>query len=61
MKNIDGKLKVWRYKMPTAAELLAELDSCPLGKDGWQQFENVGTEILKFTLELYVSVSRGNG
>lgn len=36
--------------MPTAAELLAELDSCPLGMDGWQQFENVGTEILKFSL-----------
>lgn len=36
--------------MPTAAELLAELDACPLGKDGWQQFENIGIEILKFSI-----------
>ena len=28
--------------------LIKELENCPLGKEGWSKFENIGTEIFKF-------------
>jgi hypothetical protein len=34
--------------MPEPADLLARLDSCPLGIGGWKQFEDVGVDILKY-------------
>lgn len=34
--------------MPTAAELLDQLDSCPKGITGWRAYEDVATAILKF-------------
>jgi hypothetical protein len=34
--------------MPTAAELLDQLDSCPKGIAGWRAYEDVVTAILRF-------------
>ena len=36
--------------MPTAAELLTELDACPVGRPGWQQFEEAARAILEHGL-----------
>ena len=34
--------------MPTAAELLDQLDACPTGLPGWRTYEDVATSILTF-------------
>jgi len=34
--------------VPEPAELLTRLETCPLGVDGWRQFEDLGVEILKY-------------
>jgi hypothetical protein len=34
--------------MSDPADLLARLDACPLGVDGWRQFEDLGVDILKY-------------
>ena len=34
--------------MPTAAELLDQLDACPKGLPGWRSYEDIATAILRF-------------
>lgn len=35
--------------MPTPIELVQQLEACPIGRNGWQQWENVCIEVLKYT------------
>lgn len=45
-----GNLKVPKSdsKLPSAQLLIDRLENCPTGKDGWVEYENIGTDIFKY-------------